>query len=96
MREELEAIKDAWDNTDGLRDEPLARQLADALVEGNPSLFEEIRTKPMEVLCQDIDIFRAAEMEEQVWLIETWLLHRYDPQQIGGNYQPQIRIAGME
>lgn len=96
MREELEQIKEAWDNANGTRDEPLARELSDEFVKENPTLFDEIRTKPMEVLCDDITVFRNAGMEEQVWMIEAWLLHRYEPQQIGGNYQPQVRISGTE
>lgn len=94
MQTELEAIKNAWDNTDGNRDEQLARDLSDALVASNPELFNDIQHKSLEQLATDIDIFRAAEMEDQVWLIEAWCLHRFEPQNIGGTYQPQVRVPG--
>jgi hypothetical protein len=96
MQAELEAIKDAWDNSDGNRDEALARSLSDAFVENNPHLFDSISAKSLEQLCSDIDAFRAADMETEVWLIEAWCLHRYEPQIIGGTYQPKVRVPGNE
>lgn len=95
MREELEQLKTAWSKDEvGGRDEELVRELADDFVNLNPGLYTEISTKSLEQLCNDIEIFRQAGMEEEVWKIEAWLLHRFEPQNIGGLYQPQVRIAG--
>jgi len=97
MIEELEQIKAAWSKDEaGGRDEALARELADEYVKENPVLFSSISQKSLEELCADVEAFRNANMEEEVWKIETWLLHRFEPQNIGGIYQPQVRVASEE
>lgn len=95
MRQALEDIKTAWSISEGGgRDEELARELADALVASDPSLFADVQSKSLDELCESIDTLRNAGFEEEVWKIETWLLHRFEPQNIGGVYQPQVRISG--
>ena len=97
MIEELEAIKAAWSKDEsGGRDEALARELADEFVGENPGLFSSISQKSLEELCDDVEAFRNANMEEEVWKIETWLLHRFESQNIGGTYQPQVRVTSEE
>ena len=96
MQDELEEIKEVVDKTSGDgRDEELARSLADTVVRDNPSQFNELENKTVEELCAAIDVFRAAGDEAQVWRIEAWLLHRFEPQNIGGSAQPAIRNAGL-
>lgn len=92
MIQQLEDIKAAWSSAEGGgRDEVLARELCDQLVASNPELFEEIQDKSLPELVEAIDVFHAAGMEEQVWRIEAWLLHRFEPQQIGITPSPVIR-----
>ena len=92
MKAELQAIKDVWDAVP--RDATLARTMSDDYVTTNPSEFTGFEAKTIEQLCGAIDTFREAGMDEEVQRMEVWLLHRFESQNIGGTYQPQIRIAG--
>jgi len=95
MKAELQDIKDAWDkDKEGGRDEALARSLSDSYVLANPGEFTGYEGKDIEELAGAIDVFREAGMDEEVQRIETWLLHRFMPQNIGGVYQPQLRLVG--
>ena len=90
---DLDAIRDAWDKETGDgRDEESARALADEYVAEHPEEFAELENLTLEQCVQAIDAFRAAGLDKSVWRIETWLLHRYEPQNIGGTYAPQVRI----
>jgi len=92
VKAELQAIKDVWDAVP--RDAALARSMSDDYVTANPSEFTGFEDKNIEQLCSAIDTFREAGMDEEVQRMEVWLLHRFESQNIGGTYQPQIRIAG--
>lgn len=94
MNSELQAIKDAWDAEP--RNETLARSLSDTYVLDHPTEFTGYDGMSVQALCEAIDTFRLAGMPEDVQRIETWLLHKYEPQNIGGTYQPQLRIVGGE
>lgn len=90
----LEAIRTAWDKTEGEgRDEVAARNLADEFVTTNPDLFTSMATMRVEELVTAVENFRASGMEEEEWRIEAWLLHHYEPQNIGGSAQPTVRIS---
>lgn len=98
MNAELEAIKDAAtpDNPDtgeGM-DLETARNLADAYVAANPDQFEKYATMTVVDLANAVTLLREAGLVEDQWMAETWLLHRYEPQNIGGVVEPQIRVAG--
>ena len=92
----LQAIRDAWDKDvgDG-RDDAKARQLADEYVAAHPEYFTELRTKSVHELVRAVEVFREAGMLDEQWRVEVWLLHNYEPQQIGGAAEPQVRIAGQ-
>lgn len=94
MDADLEAIRDAWskDTGDG-RDETRTRELADAYVEQHPDEFTNLRDMSLEDLVKAVDVFRAAGMDTDVWRIEAFLLHAYEPQNIGGTYNPKVRIT---
>ena len=96
MNAELEAIRFAWDkNTGDGRDEDGTRSMCDAYVEAHPEQFAELRNMSLEQCVQALSVFRAAGMETSQWEVETWLLHRYEPQQIGGDVQATVRIPGL-
>ena len=92
MNAELQAIKDCWDTEP--RDAATCRSMADDYVAAHAAEFIGFDAKTIEQLCGAIDTFQEAGMDEEVQRIEVWLLHRFEPQNIGGTYQPQIRIAG--
>lgn len=96
ISEELAAIKDAVDkNTGDGRDHSGAVALADAYIADHPELFEKLSDMGIEDCVSAVGVFRAAGMEEDQWLVETWLLSRFEPQQIGGEYHPQVRVPGL-
>lgn len=91
----LEAIKDAWDkNTGDGRDEG-ARKLADTYIAEHPEKFVGFKDLSIEQLVQAVDVFRAANMEQQQWEVEAYLLSRFEPQNIGGAYNPQLRLPNQ-
>lgn len=93
MNADLEAIKDAMDNErEGGRDQQLARTLADAYVAANPDDFADLDGKTITECVEAVDVFRNAGYEEMLWRVETWLLHKFLPQHIGGETQAQVRI----
>lgn len=96
MTPELQAIRDAMDNTNGNRDITQAVALADTYVSEHPDQFTSLTEMPIEQCVAAVDVFRAAGMEDDQWRVEAWLLHRYEPQTIGGPVTAKIRIPGSE
>lgn len=96
MNDELQAIKDAVDAEvgDG-SDFDHARDLADSFVEANPDKFAEYQDHDIPALVKMVDVFREAGLEDSQWAVEAWLLHRFEPQNIGGTNRPQLRIVGL-
>lgn len=91
---ELGAIRDAWSKDSGEgRDEEKARKLADAYVKANPDQFETLEDLSVDQLVKAVDVFREAGMEDDQWRVEAWLLHRYEPQTIGGAAEPKVRLV---
>ncbi len=93
MHPDLEAIKDAWDkNTGKGREEKATRELCDAYVKAHPEQFTELERLSLEECVTSLSVFRAAGMVESQWRVEAWLLHRFEPQQIGGEAKVIIRM----
>lgn len=82
---ELRKIQSAWDkNTGGGRDEK-ARDLAREYVESNRDKFIDIENMTLDECVAAVDALRAAGLETQQWLVETWLLATVPKQYIGGS-----------
>jgi len=93
---ELAAIKDAMDKQTGDgRDHAGAVTLAEAYVTENPDLFAPLRDLPIEDLVKSVDVLRAAGLEEEHWRVEAYLLAKFNPQSIGGEYHPTVRLPGI-
>lgn len=90
----LEAIASAMDNSEGTRDLSAARALADAYVAANADQFTELASKTLDECVVAVDVFRSAGMTAEQWKVETWLLHQWEPQNIGGVAAPTVRIPG--
>lgn len=92
MAGDLAAICDAWDkNTGGGRDESKTRKLADAYVKAHSEQFTSLQEMTLEQCVKAVEVFRDAGMVEEQWRVETWLLHHFEPQTIGGTYEPKLR-----
>lgn len=93
MNADLEAIKSAMDkDREGGRDQELARTLADSYVAANPDEFTDLTDKTLSACVEAVDVFRNAGYDEMQCRVETWLLHKFEPQHIGGETQAQVRI----
>jgi hypothetical protein len=93
---ELEAVKDAMDKGTGDgRDHPSAVQLSDAYVASHPELAEELGDWSIEQCVDAVSTLRAAGMLNEQWKVEVWLLHKWPPQNIGGEYHAQVRIPNL-
>lgn len=79
MNNKLQAIRAAWAQP---RDEELARELANEYVAAHPAEFARFEQMTRTDCVQSADAARASGTEEDVWRVETWVLHRYPPQHI--------------
>lgn len=91
MNAELEAIKAAWDKATG-RNDAETRALCDAYVEAHPDEFVDLLDKPLPTVVEALSLFREAGMETEMWRCEVWQLHHWEPQNIGGTYEAQVRL----
>lgn len=98
MNSELEAIREAWDPGDidhpggENRDEERTRNLADKYVKAHPEQFEKLQEKSHDELVRAIDVYRAAGMDDDEWLVQAWLFHKFEPQNIGGIAEVTVRM----
>ena len=97
MNSDLENIKDQWESALAAEDsvqQDVVRGLADAFVTAHPEIYtSDITGMTLDQLVNAVDVFRAAEMEDQQWQIEVWLIHHFEPQNIGGIAQPTVRAG---
>lgn len=90
---DLEAIREAMNPATGQGlDVETARAMADLYVAEHPDQFTELATKTLAECVRAIDVFRSAGMADEQWKVETWLLHHYESQSIGGAAAPTVRI----
>ena len=104
----LDDLFDVWDEeTGGGRDVAAARAIADSYVAEHPTEFAELAEWTLEQCVAAVDTFRAtaqtyrdsgmdaqaAEAEANKLKVDVWLLHHFEPQQIGGNAAPTVRIV---
>ncbi|AVO21432.1 hypothetical protein PBI_NILO_34 [Mycobacterium phage Nilo] len=92
MDSQLEAIRDAASPGPG-RNLEQARDLADAFVAAHPELYPGWEDKTVHEAVSAVEILRAAGLEEEAWRAEAWILHRWEPQNIGGPAQATIRVV---
>lgn len=93
MNPELQAIRDAMDKKTGDgRDADKARELADQYVADHPDQFEQMADLTLKQCVQAVATFRNANMVDDQWRAEAWILHRFEKQHIGGAASPQVRI----
>lgn len=96
MDKELEAIRDAEDKTTGDgRDHAKAVELADAYVAAHPEKFAGLDHFDIPLLVQLVSRKRDAGDEQGRWEVEAWLLHKYEPQNIGGEYTASVRLPNQ-
>lgn len=77
-------------------DHEKARQLADEYVAAHADEFKDFEKMSIEDVVRACETFRAAGMRDMWARAEAWHFHRFEPQNIGGAVQPQIRVPGSK
>ncbi len=104
MDASLKAIKDGWEKRDArgtrsstgkadLADDDKVRSLADKHVKANAKDYAGWENLSLETLVKTVDEAREVGDEEKLWKVEAYLLHKFEPQNIGGTYEPKLRIS---
>jgi hypothetical protein len=104
MADDLKAIREAWEKRDArgqrsssgnanLEDDDKVRKLADKYVAAHKDDFAGFDNLPLEVLVRTLESYREQGDEEGQWKIETWLLHHFEPQNIGGTHEATVRLG---
>lgn len=91
MDTQLESIKQAVEAGEF----DTARTLSDEYVASNPDVYNGWESKQVAGdtgLVANVDLYRAAGREDDLWQTEAWLLHRFQPQNIGGEAAVQLRV----
>lgn len=109
MREDLEAIKAAWENRPaaGLASssdegEGLSKsdhdvvKMADAFVAANPDLFNDLRDMDLPKCVEALEKLRDAGMSELEWIVQVWIFHKFEFQTIGGAAAATVRVVNGE
>lgn len=100
----LEEIFDAWENRpaagpassdpDGktlAEEDKNVYQMADEYVDAHSDDFVGWDNLPLKVLVKMVDEFRDSGDDENLRKVQVWLWHKFDPQEIGGEYHATIR-----
>lgn len=74
-------------------DHATAVTLSDTYVSANPTVFTTWAAMSIEDCVTAVDAFRSSSMDTEQWQMQAWIYHHFAFQNIGGTYQPQIRIA---
>lgn len=105
----LDELFDVWDKDTGSgRDHTRAVEISDEYVSNNATDFDSLRDLSIEECVALIDVqreaafkFREAGMDNLAVLcdaeklkIDVWLLHAFEPQNIGGQYRATLRNVG--
>lgn len=78
--------------TDVAKGDDKVRKLADAYVAKNKSEYAGWENIPLEVLVGMVDQHRDNGDDAKQWKVEAWLLHQFEPQNIGGPAEAKVRF----
>lgn len=103
MDASLKAIKDAWEKRDArgqrsssgkadLDEDKKVRNQADKYVKAHAQEFAGWDNLSLETLVAEVERARDNGDEDKQWQIEAWLLHHFEPQDIGGPVKVVVRI----
>lgn len=104
MDKDLQAIKDAWENRPaagqassteagvGEKDASVYA-LADKYVKAHADQFKGFDALGMDVIVAALEKARENGDENQEWVFQTWLFHRFEPQNIGGTHTATVRVT---
>lgn len=100
MNKDLEAIRAAWDpgdpetkNVKAKRDAGAVLKLADKYVSAHKADFAGWENLSQELLVRLVEESRDRGDEESEWKAQTWLFHRFEPQNVGGPFEAKVRLT---
>jgi hypothetical protein len=83
LDEELQAIRDAWDETTG-RDTDAAVVQSKDLVDAAPDQFDDVRGLDRDGCVRKLEIYRLNGDEDGEWRVQAWLFATFPMQRIEG------------
>jgi hypothetical protein len=103
MDASLKTIKDGWEKRDArgqrsstgkanLDDDAKVRAQADKYVKAHAKEYAGWDNLSLETLVAEVERAREVGDEDKQWQIEAYLLHRFEPQNIGGPAEAVVRI----
>lgn len=94
MNSDLEAIRIKAEPLpgEGTQDNAAGRALAVTYVEAHPDEFTSYTDMTIEQVVAAVDAFRLAGMSDDQNRAIAWHLYKWAPQNIGGVYQPTLRV----
>src|SRR5215207_1716823 len=102
MADDLKTIREAWEKRDArgargssgranLEDDNKVRKLADKYVAAHKADYAGFDNLSQDVLVRTLEDYRDKGDEDNVWKVQAWLFHRFEPQNIGGPAEAQVR-----
>lgn len=67
-------------------------KLADKYVDAHPEDFGGFDALPLDVIVGALEKARETGDEASEWKFQTWLFHRFEPQNIGGTHTATVRL----
>lgn len=103
MDKDLQSIKDKWESRaaagqassteDGVNaKDKSVYALADKYVDAHPDEFKGFDALPLELVVGALEKARETGDEASEWKFQTWLFHRFEPQNIGGTHTATVRL----
>lgn len=106
MNKDIQAIKEAWEKRPAAgiassgdtgakkaQNDKKIVAMADEYVANHPEIYDSFQDVSLEDCIAVLESFRAGGMEDKQWEIEIWILHHWEPQQIGGPVTATVRVA---
>jgi len=104
MDKDLQAIKEAWENRpaagqassteSGVRDkDDSVYAKADKYVAAHKDTFAGFEALSMDLIVAALEKARENGDEAEEWKFQTWLFHRFEPQNIGGTHTATVRVS---
>jgi hypothetical protein len=96
VNEGLAAFKAAWQASSETKDRSEPHALADAYVDAHPELVARYDAFDIPDLVALLEAARDRGDEERVVEIDLWLLHAFEPQQIGGQATARVSVRRLQ
>lgn len=103
MADDLKAIREAWEKRDArgvrsssgkasLEDDQTVYAKADAYVKAHAKDFAGWENLSLDALVKTLETHRENGQTDEEDKVQVWIWHAFEPQNIGGTYEPKLRL----